>query len=406
MSRGRLLFVALSLSTVVLLATGSLLAANERQKDDGDDSLYKFLSIFSETIGLVNRAYVDELQESQLLAGAFEGTLDALDPFSFYVPPGAAATYEKVRQVGNQHSGMLVLKERGVVYVVAVVKGSPADQAGIEAGRILSQIKGMDTRPMPLLAIHEILAGKVGTEVEMEVIDQTRGGVKEIVRFQLAEFPNPPVELRQERGIPVLRLPAFQESTPVDVKTSLLAITAETPQIENLTELDKLVLDLRGVAGGDEHIAYDVAGLFATGSLGVLAGRAGELETFTASETPLWSGDVAVLIDSGTQGAAEVLAKVLDQTREATLVGERSFGHSGKSGLVSLSNGASLQITQAFYTGPDKEPLNKSLEPDLQVYRDFSDDDEEDDQPAADNVLDRALDSLLGEGDEDASVAA
>ena len=405
MSRGRLLFVTLSLLTVALLATGSLLAANERQKDDGDDSLYKFLAIFSETFGLTNRAYVDELQEDQLLAGAFEGTLDALDPFSFYVPPGATKAYEKVKRVGNRHSGMLVLKERGVVYIVAVVKGSPADLAGIEAGRILSQLEGMRTRPMPLLSIHEILAGAVGTELEVETIDQTRGGVKETVRFTLAEFPPPAVELRQERGVPVLRLPTFHQSTSADVKTSLEAVTAKTPQIPDLTTADKLVVDLRGVAGGDERAAYEVAGLFATGALGVLTSRGGELETFHGGEEPLFTGEVAVLIDSGTQGAAEILAQVLHQAREATLVGERSFGHSGRPGLVALSNGASLELTQAFYTGPDREPLNKSLIPDLKVYRDFTTDDE-DDAPVHDEALDRALDALLGEGEEDAAKAA
>jgi carboxyl-terminal processing protease len=408
MSRGRLLFVALSLTTIALLAAGSLWAANERQNEAGDDSLYKFLAVFSETFSLVNRAYVDELQEDQLLAGAFEGTLDALDPFSFYVPPSASATYERVKKVGSRHSGMVVLKERGVVYIVAVAKGSPADLAGIEPGRILSQLEGNRTRPMPLLTIHEILAGDVGTEVELETIDQSRGGAKETLHLKLAEFPSPTVELRQERGVPVLRLPIFHGSTPADVKASLEAISAQTPQIVELTETDKLVVDLRGVAGGDERAAYDVAAFFASGQLGVLAGRTGEIETFTGTDPPLFTGQIAVLIDTGTQGAAEVLAHVLHQSREATLVGERSFGHSGLPGLISLSNGASLQITQAFFSGPDGEPIKESLVPDLRVYRDFvveksdeEDEDENEDQPILDKALDRALDSLLDEGEEE-----
>jgi carboxyl-terminal processing protease len=404
MNRGRFFFLSLSLLAVFLLAVGTLTAAGERQKRDGEDSLYKYLAIFSEAYGLVDRAYVDEMDGANLMSGAFEGTLDALDPFAYYVPAGAQEIYERVRRVGSSRSGLVVLKERGVAYILAVEEGSPADVAGIEAGRILSEIQGLRTRPMPLLAIHEILAGDEGTEIEVETLDQSRGGVKEVTHFRLGSFPRSKVELAQERGVPVLRVPGFYEGVEDDVIASLEAVKKGPTALEGLVETGKLVLDLRGVAGGDPATAYKVAGYFADGELGALRDRGEERQVYNGGLQPLWSGEIAVLIDRGTQGAAEIVARVLDQRLEAQLVGEGTFGHSGESGLVPLSNGAALQITQAFYTGPDREPINESLPPDLRVFSEFGVEEEED--PAHDAVLEKALEALFDELPEEEEVAA
>ena len=74
-----------------------------------------------------------------------------------------------------------------------------------------------------------------------------------------------------------------------------------------------------------------------------------------------------ILVDRGTLGAAEVFATVLRQKQKAELVGERTFGHAGRQGTAELSSGGRLLFTEAFYTGPDKKPLNEALKPDLLV---------------------------------------
>lgn len=390
MSRDRLLFMSVSLLTVSLLTAGTMLATNDRA-DDGSDSLYKYLSVFSEVLSLVQRAYVDEQQENALLAGAFEGTFDALDPFSLYVPPGEEEAYQRIQAVGERHSGLLVLKERGVAYVVSVAEGSPASEAGLEPGQIVSQVQGQETRTIALFEVHKALAGSVGEEVEIEIIDQAQGGEKRKVRFTLAEFAPPGIELRQEKGIPVLRLPHFEPEALNDVKASLETLVETPDALGESLHPDKMVLDLRGISGGDEEIAYGVAGLFASGELGALSGREGSLKEFRGEQEPLWQGRIAVLIDNSTQGAAEVLAAVVKQRLEAELVGERSFGHSGEMNLISLSNGASLQMTTSFYSGPDGEPIKESLLPDLRVYPDF----EAETDPSRDPVLEAALEKLL-----------
>ncbi|MCP4658389.1 MAG: hypothetical protein GY856_23490 [bacterium] len=398
MTRSRLVFVFLSLSTVILLISGSMLAvAASRQDDDGSDSFYKYLAVFTEVLGLVQRAYVDETEPDSLITGAFEGVVDALDPFSLYVPADKVEAFEASRTVGVARSGLLVLKERGVTFAVAVEEGSPAAEAGIERGDILSRIQGKPTRRMPLFEIQAILAGPPETVIKIETLRIGRQQERELV---LADYPRPGVELEEKKGVAVLRLAAFHAGTPKDIEVSLTALSTGTPELPGLTVKDKLLIDLRGVAGGDEGVAYWVAGLFATGELGALAARQKVVEVFQGSDEPRWQGRVAVLIDRGTQGPSEILATVLQQTIDATLVGDRSFGYAGRQSLVKLSDGGLMQITDAFYTGPDRQPINGRLEPDLRVREDFLGFEEED-QPPEDTILERGLDALLEEEAEE-----
>ncbi len=413
LSRGRQIFLGLSLATLLLVASGRMLAEQRRQSDDGEDSLYKYLAVFSEVLSLVDRAYVDELEDTTLMGGALEGTLDALDPFSLFIPADQVENFATTREIGIQRSGLMVLKERGVVYIAAVEEGSPAAQAGLARDHILSIIQGRRTRHMPLFEIHAILAGEPGSVIEVERIYQ---GQKEIVELELAEYPPPRLELTSQRGIGVLRLPSFRTLQAADVEALLQTVAAVPPQPDGvsaddtlaeepqptdasanvelpaITDGGKLILDLRGAAGGAAENAYRVAGLFAAGELGALRNRSGDLETFDGGESPVWQGDVVVLLDRGTQGAAEILATVLQQAVGATLVGDRSFGHCGRQKWVELESGGRLQITDAFYTGPDREPIDRSLQPDLWVRPTFANADSE-----VDEALERGLKFLLEE---------
>ncbi len=399
LSRGRLLFVTLSLVTVLLVAAGRMLAEQNRRSDDGQDSLYKYLSVFTEVLSLVDRAYVDELEQDSLIAGALEGTVDALDPFSLYVPAGQVESFEEARAAGLRWSGLRVLKERGVAFAAAVVEGSPAAVAGLERGHILSTIQGQRTRRMPLYEIQAILAGPPGAEVEIERLDE---GQKQVIRFELAEYPRPETELTVHRGAGVLRLPTFDDGVTDDVVASLEKILAGSVELPELVERERLVLDLRGAAGGSPEAAYRVAGLFATGELGALEERGREVESFAGGLTPRWQGKLVVLVDRGTQGPAEVLAAVLQQAAGASLVGDRSFGHCGRLGLYELEGGGRLQITDAFYTGPDREPINRSLQPDLWVRPESVDEGDAE----RDTILERGLDHLFEEAEAEERKAA
>ena len=142
-----------------------------------------------------------------------------------------------------------------------------------------------------------------------------------------------------------------------------------------------------------------------SGDLGALKKRAEEVQSFRADDKPVWQGKMVILVDRGTLGAAEVFATVLRQKEKAELVGERTFGHAGRQGSAELSTGGRLLFTEAFYTGPDKKPLNEALKPDLLVderSRTYL----EKDTPLGEIILRRGIRRLLGQETETEAKAA
>src|SRR4029078_12575512 len=153
------------------------------------------------------------------------------------------------------------------------------------------------------------------------------------------------------KGLPLRRTPTFADKTPDAVRA---ALTKSGDKVK-----DKLLIDLRGVSSGDAESAYATARLFPTGDMGALKGRAEELQVFKSDDRPVWQGKTVILVDRGTLGASEVFATVMRQKQKAELVGERTLGHAGRQGSADLSSGGRLLFTEAFYTGPDKKPLNE-----------------------------------------------
>ncbi len=379
MSRGRILFFLLSLTLVVpLLASGLRRAAAE---NDGEDSLYKQLSVFSEVLHLIRRAYVDEVSPEMLLAAALDGAADALDPLSTFVPAESLQVYTAARAIGSGHSGLAIIKERGIAVVVAVAHGSPGRSAGVEGRDALVEIDGVSTRRMPLWEIQSILAGDPGTSVEIEVL---RRGQAHEMEIELAAYPRSPVTLEEHEGGPVLRIYDCEPSSLGETEKALAGLVE--------TGGERLLVDLRGVAGGDPSLAYGLGGLFASGPLGSLRDRSGEIETFAGAGPPLWQGRMVVLINRGTMGCAEVLATILKQSGGAHLVGLPSRGHAGRMEMLTLSSGAGLLTTDAFYSGMDGEPLARPIEPDTRVGDAIRRLD--DDQPPSDLILERGLELL------------
>lgn len=393
MSKSRLIFFIVSLLVLAPIVTGSISGA-ATDREEGEDSLSKQLSVFSEVLSLIRRAYVEETGTEVLLAGALNGATDALDPLATYVPAADVERYQVARGIGTRRSGVTVAKERGIAFVVAVEGSSPGAEAELERGDVLTSIDGRSTRGLPLWEIQSILAGEPGTEIEVETL---RRGQPRQVMLTLADYPAPEPILEEMDGVSVLRIRRFDDEVVERVRELVSPLAAEGRE--------SLLLDVRGVAGGIGEKAYELAGLFTSGKLGSLEPRSGGGVVFQASNEPVWSGEPVVLIDGGTQGAAEIFAEVLRQGSAARLVGQESFGHAGHQSLRELSDGSRLLLTDSFYTGPDGEPIDSGLEPDLEV-NDFSRRYAEQEMPIDDLILERGLELLRGEGEEPAREVA
>lgn len=390
MNRSRLTFLALSLLVMLPLVSGALLARGE---DDGDDSLYKYLSVFQDVLRLVRQAYVEDVGIEQLMEGALDGTSDALDPFSTYVPASEVEAYRRVLDIGAAHSGLVIAKDRGILYALSVAAGSPAAEAGLERGDILTAIDAEPTRPMPLWRAQRILAGEPGTVVGLDLL---RGGAATEATLTLAPYEPELVRFGERDGVPVLEVVSLGPETVAAVHSVL----TELPE-----GASRLLVDLRETLDRDVESAYAVGEFFASGELGRLTSSEGTEATFASAGEPLFEGDLVVLIGNGTLGGAEVLASILRGSAGATLVGEPSFGHAARLRLVPLSSGAHLRLSDAFYSGPESTPIVEGLEPDVEVSertRTFA----TKDVPLDDLILRRGIEILERGAVEEAAEAA
>lgn len=368
MTKSRLIFLLASCLVVVPLLSSGFAKASAASDDSlKKDSLFKYLSVFTAVLELVRQAYVEEPDLRVLMGGALDGATDALDPFSTFVPAEHAQDFLANRQASRELSGMVVLKDRGVAWVVALDNGGPAEKAGLHRGDIISELGGVSTRSMPLWRIHEILSRKEGTRVQVETVRSSEGQDFEIVLAR--ERPPATTKIVDRDGLAYLRLSELKPETVASIRQQL-PLVGERP----------LLIDVRGVAGGDEEAAYAMAGLFATGKLGELRARDEVLGTYSNDVAASFHGKVVVLQDRSSLGAAEVLSAVLGNDEEVTILGETSFGHAGRMGLERLSSGGVLEYTLAYYTGPDGEPIDEGIVPDLRVRRRFLADEENADE--------------------------
>ena len=394
MSRSRSVFLVVSLALLLPVATGVLWSAvTGASSDDGDDSLYKYLSIFSEVFGLVRNNYVDPVAADELLGGALEGVGDALDPFSALVPDGALADYERAQSLAQSRSGMFLIKDHGIAYVLSVGEGSPAAAAGIERGDVVASLAGEDTRGEPVWRLQRRLAGEPGETVTARIVRQGEPSEKSVT---LADYVPPAPRLEELRGVTVLRLARIAKGDAALVRALVEPLAAQGKT--------KLLVDLQGLAGGDADEAYAIAGLFGQGELGRLEKKGERVREFRSEAVPIWKGGLAVAVDGGTCGAAEIVASALEKRGGARLVGLKTFGWAGERSFVELAGGARLHLTTAFYLGPDGATIAGGLAPEILVDdlpRGFGDTE----IPLEQRIRDRAIDLLNGVEDAAAKAA-
>lgn len=309
------------------------------------------LRIFESVLQHIQNDYVDEPNMEKVRAGALRGLAYGLDPYSTYLTP------EQVRNFGGDAKsnevgiGAELSQVASYLYVIAPMKGSPADQAGVRAGDIIEYIDGKATRDISLYDAKQLLNGAAGSEVKLRIL---RANTRPLsLAVKRSAFRAPAAEARMEAGrIGVLRVNSFAQGEAADARARVQDLIKQGAQ--------KMVVDLRGTAGGSIDEAVAVANLFIKdGLIAQTSGREGKtLKTFTAEpKAAIFSGPVVALIDSGTAGAAEVVASALLERNRGQVVGEKSFGAGAEQQLFTLRGGDGLLLTTVKWASASGKPF-------------------------------------------------
>lgn len=417
------------LGSVALLATLFLvlpgLGADEKKEAKGKDGLYRPLGLFTEVLSLVKGNYVEKTEVRPLLAGAFSGMTEAMDPFSEYIPPQKMAAFEAARKdrekADHVASGLVLARRAGYPVVVTAVAGSPAASAGIRSDDIIEKVGGGSARGLALWEVEAALSGKPGGRQNVLVVRESKPRRQTLDVVRASWTPSAPSAERVS-GELVVRVPAFGPGTAEALAGILAPLDRSRP----------LVLDLRGNAYGSWDEAVRSAALLGpAGPIGELKGRKIAPESWKAEAgRRVHDGGLVLLVDSGTGGPAELFAASLREsaarelgidvaaavareerraaggTEEETppapapvvdkqklrvrVVGEPTFGMGLTQEVVRLASGGALRVTVGkVRTAAGRSLSPRGLEPDDRVFRVLTDEGEE--AKATDPFLERAL---------------
>jgi carboxyl-terminal processing protease len=348
-------------------------------------SQYGQLQIFDEVLSHIIRDYVDQPDLEKVRIGSLRGLAEGLDPYSAYLTPEQVKQYDPKANRGE--TGLVLSKVGGYAYAVAVLKGSPAEQAGVRSGDFIEYVGKVPSRDLSLYDIEQLLSGQPGTTAEVRILHQ---GVPHKITLTRAKIVQPSVESRiEEPGIGYLKITTLADGKAAEVKTALNDLMSKGAQ--------KIVLDLRGAANGRIQEGVAVANLFtANGTIARILGKADkETETFAADASKVvFNGPVTVVIDRSTAGPAEVIAAAIRDQKRGELVGERTFGTGSDQQLFKLSDEGALLITTAKYAPAAgkafmEEPVNPTVKVDRIVEADTILPDGDDDDDAEDSKPDQ-----------------
>ena len=396
----QVLLLTSSMLIIAFVMIGSLGVHASGASSSGDVTL-KHIGVYSEVLYRVRAEYVEEPNMSAVTNGALHGLLESLDADSSYLSPSEYKVFKQKKTEGKASIGATVSKRFGYAAIVSVIPGGPADKAGLNSGDIIETVEGLSTHDLSLAAVKNHLVGEPGSRLELTII-----------RTRKIE----PQKMTVVRD--VVTLPAVQEQLTADnvgvVKAVVLTKGKAAEIAEKIKSLQKkgakkLVLDLRYNSEGDEEEGVAVANLFLSkGTIGTLQGQKFEKVTYTADpQKKITDLPLAVLVNRGTAGAAELVASaILDNTR-GDVLGDKTFGEGSVQKVIEVPDGSALILSVAkYYTSNGKVIQDTGITPNIPVASNdeivaVSDDDDSNPtdepqkaQPKEDEQLRRAIEVL------------
>jgi carboxyl-terminal processing protease len=392
------------LAAVVATAVLSALPAAAAEPEADPVDTYEFLNLFGDVFERVRADYVDEVTDEQLIEAAINGMLTALDPHSGYLN---ARKFDEMR-VQTQGAfgglGIEVTMEGGLVKVVSPIDDTPAAQAGLEPGDLITHIDGDQVLGMTLAEAVDRMRGAVGTQIRLTI----RRAAKEPfdVTLTRAVVKIRSVRSRLEGKIGYLRISSFTEQTENGLKQEIAALSEKAGG-----SLQGIVLDLRNNPGGLLSQAVAVADSFLDQGeiVSTRARKTEDAQRFNARPGDIANGlPIVVLINAGSASASEIVAGALQDHGRAILLGTKSFGKGSVQTIVPLTGHGAMRLTTArYYTPAGRSIQAVGIEPDIVVEQariEALEQNEERERRESD--LRGALDRKQGDGTEPAKLPA
>lgn len=303
-----------------------------------------------------------------LEADALSGMAQGLDDYSTYLPPADQQSAEDQLAGTFEGIGVWVASRDGKLTIVAPIPGSPAEEAGIQAGDVILKIDGKSVEGLNDSEALEMLKGPAGEKV---ALDMQRGtAAPYVLEVERRKIPVPVVKYTYDKdaNVGIIQIFVFGDKTAQELDVAITEAKKDG--------VSGIVLDLRNNGGGWVQSAQETIGRFVPESKG-----AALYEDFDPNvdgdevEQKIISGDVnaydlpmVVLVNNGTASAAEIVAGALHDYGRAKVVGETSFGKGSVQRVHEFDDGSSFRLTFAHWLTPMKHAIDKvGITPDFEV---------------------------------------
>ena len=371
---------------ILFLIAFNFLTLSSKSEED----IYKKIDLFSEVLNKINKQYVDDVNQSEMMDAAINGVLQSLDPYSAYMSP---EMFENMATETSGEFGGLGIEvgmEAGVVKVISPIDNSPAYRVGVKAGDYIVKINEIQVQGKSLSEAVELMRGPVGSDIEITV---RRRGERKALTFtitrEIIEVASVKTEIK-DKNIGYIRLTSFNENSSDQIKKKL-------GEFKKNKNIEKYILDLRNNPGGLLSQAIKISDFFLENGeiVSTKSRKNSENRKWFAKKGDIINGDtILVLINYGSASASEIVAGALKDHKRAILIGEATYGKGSVQSIIPLDNKGAIRLTVSKYYLPSGDSIS-----DVGVVPDFEVAEESDSfriNTETDNQLDFALKLLNG----------
>ena len=336
------------------------------------NELYEKIDLFGEVLENIQKDYVDEVDQGEMMDSAINGVLQSLDPYSAYMSPELFREMQTDTRGEFGGLGIEIGMESGVVKVISPIDDTPAARAGIKAGDYIVKIGEEQVQGKSLLEAVKLMRGPVGTSINLTV---RRKNVKKPLEFKIVRKI---IEVQsvssntigKEKNLGYIRLKSFNENSDKQFLKSV-------KKFEKNSKIKGYVLDLRNNPGGLLTQAINITDFFLEdGEIVSTKGRkVSETRKFFARKGDEIKGKpLVVLINNGSASASEIFAGALKDHKRAIILGENSYGKGSVQSIIPLRNGGGIRLTISKYYLPSGKSISEvGVTPDILIEEEGDD---------------------------------
>ena len=329
-----------------------------------DSDIYKKIDLFSEVLEKINKEYVDNVNQSEVIDAAINGVLQSLDPYSSYMSPESLKSMQTETSGEFGGLGIEVGMEAGVIKVISPIDNSPASREGVKAGDYIVKINDIQVQGKSLTEAVDLMRGPVGSDIEITVrrIGERKALIFNITRdiIQVSSVKSKIID--KKTGY--LRLTSFNENSSSQIKDKI-------NEFKKNKEIKNYILDLRNNPGGLLSQAIKITDFFLDNGeiVSTKSKRNYENRIWFAKKGDILKGEtMVVLINYGSASASEIVAGALQDHKRAVLIGESTYGKGSVQSIIPLQNDGAIRLTVSKYYLPSGKSISEiGVDPDIEV---------------------------------------